>query len=190
MAHPVAPIPIDADVPAGSASATTSAEPAGATTLLSGWYTDPADRTQQRYWDGSGWVGDSLPADDPHPAGPYWRPPVTDAIKAEVSAEADPSGVVRVPLYGDEGDPVTLRVLPARDWFADSMTCLQSGDFSGWAEDCLVGDDYDLWCSVNDGRGPRNSQVEAFFDEYGRRSGNDSGKSRALRRSWARTARR
>lgn len=28
-----------------------------------GWYLNPADQTEQRYWDGGGYVGDPLPAD-------------------------------------------------------------------------------------------------------------------------------
>jgi uncharacterized RDD family membrane protein YckC len=35
-----------------------------------GWYTDPADTTIQRYWDGEGWLGEPLPADATPPAGP------------------------------------------------------------------------------------------------------------------------
>ena len=30
------------------------------TEIPPGWYPDPVDRTIQRYWDGEGWVGDSL----------------------------------------------------------------------------------------------------------------------------------
>ncbi|WP_460845882.1 RDD family protein [Phytohabitans suffuscus] len=39
-----------------------------------GWYKDPAEPSTQRYWDGEGWIGDSLPADATPPAGP---PPVS-----------------------------------------------------------------------------------------------------------------
>ena len=39
-----------------------------------GWYRDPAEPTTQRYWDGEGWVGDSLPIDATPPAGPIVTP--------------------------------------------------------------------------------------------------------------------
>ena len=35
-----------------------------------GWYRDPADPAVQRWWDGEGWVGASLPADQAPPEGP------------------------------------------------------------------------------------------------------------------------
>ncbi|MBO4210951.1 DUF2510 domain-containing protein, partial [Micromonospora echinofusca] len=35
-----------------------------------GWYADPAEPTTQRYWDGGGWVGRSLPVDATPPEGP------------------------------------------------------------------------------------------------------------------------
>lgn len=39
-----------------------------------GWYRDPVDPTVQRWWDGEGWVGAPLPADQTPPEGP---PPQT-----------------------------------------------------------------------------------------------------------------
>ncbi|WP_432983917.1 RDD family protein [Dactylosporangium sp. CA-233914] len=46
-----------------------------------GWYKDPADPDVQRYWDGEGWIGESIPASEPAPAGPPEIPeqPVTPA---------------------------------------------------------------------------------------------------------------
>jgi len=38
-----------------------------------GWYRDPVEPTVQRWWDGEGWLGEPVPADQPPPAGP---PPV------------------------------------------------------------------------------------------------------------------
>ncbi|WP_327006952.1 RDD family protein [Dactylosporangium sp. NBC_01737] len=35
-----------------------------------GWYKDPVDQAVQRYWDGEGWIGDPIPADEVPPAGP------------------------------------------------------------------------------------------------------------------------
>ncbi|WP_422772151.1 RDD family protein [Plantactinospora sp. WMMC1484] len=39
-------------------------------TVEPGWYADPAEPTTQRYWDGEGWVGASLPAGATPPPGP------------------------------------------------------------------------------------------------------------------------
>jgi uncharacterized RDD family membrane protein YckC len=41
--------------------------------LPAGWYKDPADTSTQRYWDGEGWLGKAIPADEVPPVGP---PPV------------------------------------------------------------------------------------------------------------------
>jgi uncharacterized RDD family membrane protein YckC len=38
--------------------------------IAPGWYKDPAEPTTQRWWDGEGWVGDPLPADQQPPPGP------------------------------------------------------------------------------------------------------------------------
>jgi len=35
-----------------------------------GWYCDPAEPTTQRYWDGEGWLGESLPLQATPPPGP------------------------------------------------------------------------------------------------------------------------
>ncbi|GAA1420297.1 RDD family protein [Catellatospora coxensis] len=44
-------------------------------TISPGWYKDPADPSTQRYWDGEGWLGASLPADATPPDGPPAAPP-------------------------------------------------------------------------------------------------------------------
>jgi uncharacterized RDD family membrane protein YckC len=51
-----------------------------------GWYTDPADPTTQRYWDGDGWVGDPLPVGATPPEGP---PPEAAAGSAGGAVEPD-----------------------------------------------------------------------------------------------------
>lgn len=38
--------------------------------LAPGWYRDPAEPSTQRWWDGEGWVGDPIPADQEPPPGP------------------------------------------------------------------------------------------------------------------------
>ncbi|GAA3259319.1 RDD family protein [Dactylosporangium siamense] len=35
-----------------------------------GWYKDPVDQAVQRYWDGEGWLGEPIPADEVPPEGP------------------------------------------------------------------------------------------------------------------------
>jgi uncharacterized RDD family membrane protein YckC len=62
--------------------------------IAPGWYRDPVDPTQQRYWDGEGYLGDPLPADAiPPPGPPAGTPPsATTALStaAQPSAPADP----------------------------------------------------------------------------------------------------
>lgn len=43
--------------------------------IAPGWYKDPADPATQRWWDGEGWVGEPIPADQTPPPGP---PPASD----------------------------------------------------------------------------------------------------------------
>ncbi len=43
-------------------------------TISPGWYKDPAEPATQRYWDGEGWVGGSLPLDATPPEGPLPLP--------------------------------------------------------------------------------------------------------------------
>lgn len=57
-----------------------------------GWYTDPAEPTTQRYWDGDGWVGASLPIDATPPDGPL-QSTVTLPPPATPPAGAPPAGV-------------------------------------------------------------------------------------------------
>ncbi|MGA5303361.1 RDD family protein [Nucisporomicrobium flavum] len=38
--------------------------------LPAGWYKDPADPSTQRWWDGEGWLGKAIPADQTPPDGP------------------------------------------------------------------------------------------------------------------------
>jgi len=38
--------------------------------LPEGWYKDPADPSTQRWWDGEGWLGKAIPADQTPPDGP------------------------------------------------------------------------------------------------------------------------
>jgi len=52
-----------------------------------GWYLDPADQTQRRYWDGDGYIGDPISADvDPSGLGPP-----TGAAPTESDDDGDPA---------------------------------------------------------------------------------------------------
>ncbi|GAB2942498.1 hypothetical protein GCM10027280_33850 [Micromonospora polyrhachis] len=63
-------------------------------TVQPGWYTDPAEPTTQRYWDGEGWIGAPLPADATPPSGP---PPV--------EPEPVPQSPAASPVGGPTGTP-------------------------------------------------------------------------------------
>jgi len=53
-----------------------------------GWYPDPVDPATQRYWDGEGWVGPSLPVDATPPAAPPAGPLATTTLPAAGSGPA------------------------------------------------------------------------------------------------------
>ncbi|MFD0594897.1 RDD family protein [Catellatospora coxensis] len=57
-------------------------------TISPGWYKDPADPSTQRYWDGEGWLGASLPADATPPDGPPAAPRPSSAAGARGPAGA------------------------------------------------------------------------------------------------------
>ncbi|MFI6758514.1 RDD family protein [Micromonospora sp. NPDC050417] len=63
-------------------------------TVQPGWYTDPAEPSTQRYWDGDGWIGAPLPADTTPPPGP---PP----------AEPEPSSAPPAVLSAPQGSGTT-----------------------------------------------------------------------------------
>ncbi len=45
------------------------------TEIAPGWYKDPAEPTNQRYWDGEGWIGEPVPVELTPPPGPPPSPP-------------------------------------------------------------------------------------------------------------------
>jgi uncharacterized RDD family membrane protein YckC len=55
--------------------------------LPEGWYKDPADPATQRWWDGEGWVGKAIPADQTPPPGP---PPAEEPPAPEPAAPQTP----------------------------------------------------------------------------------------------------
>lgn len=67
------------------------------TNISPGWYRDPAEPTTQRYWDGEGWVGSSLPADATPPEGPLEASPAASAPPAPTSTPPGNGAVPGVP---------------------------------------------------------------------------------------------
>lgn len=102
-----------------------------------------------------------------------------EAVEAEVDVEND--GSIEVPLCD-----ATVRVLPTNEWRSRAIRSMREGDYDTWAELCLAGDDYDIWTDVD----PTLADVERFFEAWSEATGQDSGKSRASRRSSRSTARR
>ncbi|MBB2945751.1 putative RDD family membrane protein YckC [Actinoplanes lutulentus] len=58
--------------------------------LPAGWYKDPADTSTQRYWDGDGWLGKAIPADEVPPEGP-------PAVEEEPAAQVSPAPITPAP---------------------------------------------------------------------------------------------
>jgi uncharacterized RDD family membrane protein YckC len=67
-----------------------------------GWYRDPADPSTQRYWDGEGWIGPSLPADAVPPPGPL---PETTAQQPAEPPAPGPAIQVETPPTARAGTP-------------------------------------------------------------------------------------
>jgi uncharacterized RDD family membrane protein YckC len=61
------------------------------TEIEPGWYKDPVDQAVQRYWDGEGWVGDPIPADQTPPDGPPagTKSPPARPVSEEPTPEAE-----------------------------------------------------------------------------------------------------
>ncbi|MEJ3743080.1 RDD family protein [Actinomycetes bacterium KLBMP 9797] len=83
-----------------------------------GWYKDPAEPTTQRYWDGEGWVGASLPAEAAPPAGPpppeappAPPPPISPPVVTP-APPPDPAGPPVPPGPPMLGPPLGYRMPP------------------------------------------------------------------------------
>ena len=80
------------------------------------------------------------------------------------------------------GQPVTVRIdgkvihiQNAADWSSSAMELASTGNWSGWAREVIESDEeYSVWVGAD----LKNYQVEAVFDECGRSSRMDAGKSR------------
>lgn len=69
-----------------------------------------------------------------------------------------------------------VRVKGALDWPASNVRAVKEGDFTTWAEKCLIRDGetdyYKVWESID----PTLSQVEQFFNDIKARTGQHPGK--------------
>jgi hypothetical protein len=80
------------------------------------------------------------------------------------------------------GEPTTVRIdgtviniMNAADWSSSAMELASTGNWSGWAREVIEDDDqYKAWVGAD----LKNYQVEAVFDQCGRSSRMDAGKSR------------
>jgi hypothetical protein len=80
------------------------------------------------------------------------------------------------------GQPVTVRldgkvihVSHAKDWSSTAMRAASAGDWDTWAREVIDNDDeFRLWAEAD----LRNYQIEAVFEECGRQSRLNMGKSR------------
>ncbi|WP_306203903.1 RDD family protein [Actinoplanes sp. RD1] len=87
--------------------------------LPAGWYKDPADPSTQRWWDGEGWLGKALPADQTPPDGPPPAeeptpspPPASTASPVSPAATASPAAPAS-PAATASPAPVTPATPPA-----------------------------------------------------------------------------
>ena len=110
---------------------------------------------------------------------------MTEPLKAvEAEAKSDPAGVL-VPLVTDEGT-VDILVPPPGEWFEGAVEALTSGRIADWVGLALEGDELGKWRSTR----KRYREINAFFEEWTRLSGEDPGKSPASRASSRSTRRR
>jgi uncharacterized RDD family membrane protein YckC len=70
--------------------------------LPAGWYTDPADTSTQRYWDGEGWLGKAIPADAVPPDGP---PPVEEEPAPVIETPVAKPAAESLPVPNPQGPP-------------------------------------------------------------------------------------
>ena len=67
--------------------------------IAPGWYKDPADPANQRWWDGEGWIGDPIPAEATPPAGPpqVKTPPAASVASTPSDTAATPQEATPLP---------------------------------------------------------------------------------------------
>lgn len=92
-----------------------------------------------------------------------------EAVAAE-AATGDESSVVT--LYGKNGE-AEITVPHPMDWDGEATELLAAGRFYTWAELTLSEDDFEEWRSVR----PTNRDIETFFKDLKRATGQDVGKS-------------
>lgn len=99
---------------------------------------------------------------------------------AQADAEAG-DGPVIVPLLDRE-----VEVLPAGKWRSSGLAALHAGNFHVWARTCLTPEGWEIWQDVD----PELDEIQVFFRAHRELTGEDTGKSRASRRSSRSTSRR
>ncbi|WP_100448750.1 RDD family protein [Glycomyces xiaoerkulensis] len=99
------------------------------TKIEPGWYPDPADPAVQRYWDGSTWIGKSVPVDaePPETPEPVEEPPPEPSGSA--SAETRP---ILGQGFGEEGPPKIIQRTPGAVQPPDTVPIRSLGITVGW----------------------------------------------------------
>lgn len=111
-----------------------------------------------------------------------------DASKeaAAQELEADGDEYVTVPLAGYDGVTKDVRALPSTRWRASAMRAINNGDFDGFMERVLHGDDYDTYVDLD----PDGESVQRFAENVADASKEALGKSSGPSRSSRSTRRR
>jgi uncharacterized RDD family membrane protein YckC len=73
--------------------------------LPEGWYKDPADPSTQRWWDGEGWLGKAIPADQTPPDGPPPAEEPEPVAPAVAPPEASEPPAAEAPVIPPPPDP-------------------------------------------------------------------------------------
>jgi hypothetical protein len=104
-----------------------------------------------------------------------------DALDEDLRAEAvGNSTTVRI-------DGKVIHIIHAGDWSSAAMRAATNGDWEAWAQEVIMDpDEFNVWLDAN----LKNYQIEAVFDQCGRRARLNMGKSRKRSRSQRATRRR
>jgi hypothetical protein len=105
-----------------------------------------------------------------------------DAPEDEMPVDVDLDALDEVLRREAVGEQLTVRldgkvvhVAHAKDWSSTAMRAASSGDWDTWAREVIDDDDeFRIWVDAD----LRNYQVEAVFNECGRQSRMNMGKSR------------
>jgi hypothetical protein len=111
-----------------------------------------------------------------------WTPVDNPEPQDDVQVDVDLDMIDEVLRKEVVGHPVTVRldgklihVSHAKDWSSTAMRAASAGDWDVWAREVIDDDEeFGLWVEAD----LKNYQVEAVFDECGRQSRMNMGKSR------------